>query len=254
MADVRSLLRQERASRQQATRPQRQSAAPASAPISRKRKAVGDTAEERKRTRTEAAAGVPAGFFDSGVAADDNISTEVAPEVPTSTSAQEDVPSSETIANDASNQPFQTTVPAHPPVSAPDEDLDAFLEEMEQTPAPAPHVKPSTFGAAVIEAAPMTAAEIAAQAREEQSAQREKREEEVEAEKEDADRALQDEFEEMEGLEERVRTLREKREALRKLAKAEEVMVVESNQASQDDDESASEDEDDWDDWRFRAA
>ena len=69
---------------------------------------------------------------------------------------------------------------------------------------------------ATISAAPMTAEELAAQAREEQSAQRGRRDVEIEAEKEDAARLLEDEFEEMEGLEERVRRLREKREALRK--------------------------------------
>lgn len=61
----------------------------------------------------------------------------------------------------------------------------------------------------------MTAAELAAQAREEQSAQRARRDEDMEAEKEEAARALEDEFEEMEGLDERVKKLREQREALR---------------------------------------
>ena len=61
MADVRSLLRQERAARQQ-----KPSSTPATAPASKKRKAADDGAIERKRTRTEEAAGVPAGFFDEG--------------------------------------------------------------------------------------------------------------------------------------------------------------------------------------------
>ncbi|KAK1082270.1 hypothetical protein LTR48_007072, partial [Friedmanniomyces endolithicus] len=62
------------------------------------------------------------------------------------------------------------------------------------------------------------AEETAAKAREEQSAQRGKRDVEIEAEKEEAASALQDEFQEMEGLEDRLRILREKREALRATA------------------------------------
>ena len=68
---------------------------------------------------------------------------------------------------------------------------------------------------ATISAPAMSAEELAAQAREEQSAQRGKRDREIEEEREDAERAMEDEFEEMEGLEERVRKLRERREALR---------------------------------------
>ncbi|KAK0336830.1 hypothetical protein LTR59_007818 [Friedmanniomyces endolithicus] len=71
---------------------------------------------------------------------------------------------------------------------------------------------------ATITAAPMTAEDIAAKAREEQSAQRGKRDVEIEAEREEAASALQDEFQEMEGLEDRLRILREKREALRATA------------------------------------
>ncbi|KAF2772392.1 hypothetical protein EJ03DRAFT_324810 [Teratosphaeria nubilosa] len=69
---------------------------------------------------------------------------------------------------------------------------------------------------ATISAKPMTAVEVAAKAREEQSRQRALGEEEAEDDKADAARMLEEEFEEMEGLEERVRVLRERREALRK--------------------------------------
>jgi len=78
-----------------------------------------------------------------------------------------------------------------------------------------PNSKPSLTASATISAAAMSAEEIAAQAREEQSVQRGRRDEELAGEKEDAVRALQDEFQEMEELEDRVRRLREKREALR---------------------------------------
>lgn len=71
------------------------------------------------------------------------------------------------------------------------------------------------FSNATISAAPMTAEEVAAQAREEQSTQRETRQAELEGEKEDAAQALEAEFDEMHELEQRVRKLREKRELLR---------------------------------------
>lgn len=71
--------------------------------------------------------------------------------------------------------------------------------------------------AGTITAAPLSAAEIAAQAREEaELAQTKTDDAEAEAEKEEAERRLEDEFEEMAGLDERVRILKEKREALRR--------------------------------------
>lgn len=66
-----------------------------------------------------------------------------------------------------------------------------------------------------ISAPAQTAEDIAAQAREEQSAQRGRRDIELEEEKEEAARALEEEFAEMQTLENRVKKLREKREMLR---------------------------------------
>ncbi|TKA82216.1 hypothetical protein B0A55_07511 [Friedmanniomyces simplex] len=68
---------------------------------------------------------------------------------------------------------------------------------------------------ATISAAPMTAEEIAAHAREEQSAQRGKRDVEIEAERDESASAMADEFDEMDYSEARLRRLRERREALR---------------------------------------
>nr|POF04472.1 hypothetical protein CFP56_55953 [Quercus suber] len=70
--------------------------------------------------------------------------------------------------------------------------------------------------AATISAAPMSVADIAAQAREQQSAQRGKRDVEIEGETEDAARLMADELDEMDSLEERVKRLRERRDALRR--------------------------------------
>ncbi|KAH7119762.1 hypothetical protein B0J11DRAFT_69503 [Dendryphion nanum] len=245
MADVRSLLRQERASRQQTTaRAQRQSAAPAAAPISKKRKAVDDSAEDRKRTRTEEEKGVPAGFFDSG-----NAKAEAEEEPLAHAALDEPTP-------DVQEPRKLSTEMAHrppPQLSAADmAEMDAFLDEMQKEPAVQTQI-PAFAAGAVIESAPMTAAEIAAQAREEMSAQRARQDEEVEAEKEDAARQLEDEFEEMEGLEERVKKLREKREALRAQGKVETSVLPEPEPMVEDVEESESDDED-WDDWRFRPA
>ena len=71
--------------------------------------------------------------------------------------------------------------------------------------------------AATIQAAPLTAEEIAAQAREEQSRQRETKETEMEEEKEDATRKLEEELDELEELELRVKRLKERREAIRRV-------------------------------------
>jgi hypothetical protein len=240
MADARALLRQQRAARKEAQKPQKQSAAPATDPKSKKRKAADESVEERKRTRTEEEAGVPAGFFDAGATQDDE---EAAP----TPSEQESAPIPDT-------QPLEAPKAANPPLDAAAEaELDAFMNEMAaEKPMPPPR---TTYSGAVIEAAPMTAAQISAQAREDQSAQRAKKDEDMEGEKEDAARALEDEFDEMEGLEERVKKLRDQREALRcKSGRPVEAEVVAPAAPQiEEDGDSESEDED-WDDWRFRPA
>ena len=75
---------------------------------------------------------------------------------------------------------------------------------------PAGETKP--YASATISAEPMTATQVAAQ---KQADQRPRREVEAEDEKEEEDRRMEEEFEIMEAMEERVRRLKEKREALR---------------------------------------
>ncbi|KAF2259516.1 hypothetical protein CC78DRAFT_67297 [Lojkania enalia] len=259
MADVRSMLRQERAARQQqAGRSQKQSAAPAAAPVSKKRKAGEYSAEGegRKRTRTEEASGVPVGFFDEGAAGDDANPNTIS-KAPTTTQ-QDEIPQQD-VSQIAQSPPDPSfTITPAPPQLDPDaeEDLDAFLKDMAEPSRPTNALSAYSAGA-VIESAPMTAAELAAQAREEQSAQRGERERELEAEKEDAARFLEDEFDEMEGLEERVRKLREKREALRKThaeAKAGHIVLPDPGPVGLEEDEDTESDDEEWDDWRFRPA
>ena len=134
-----------------------------------------------------------------------------------------------------------------------DEDEWAAFEREVATPPPITSVLTSE---ATISAAPLSATEIAAQDREQASLQKKERMEAViEGEKEDAARRLEDEFEEMAGLEEKLRRLREQREALRKQIKWVDedarMMSEEGNDADVDHgDESASEDDDDeWDGW-----
>ncbi|OQO03834.1 hypothetical protein B0A48_10475 [Cryoendolithus antarcticus] len=78
----------------------------------------------------------------------------------------------------------------------------------------------SRYSAATISAPALSAEELAAQAREEISAQRGKRDVEIADEREEAEGRLQEEFAEMEELEGRVRRLRERREGLRKVGVA----------------------------------
>jgi hypothetical protein len=239
MADARALLRQQRAARKEAQKPQKQSAAPATDPKSKKRKAADESVEERKRTRTEEEAGVPAGFFDAGAQDDD----EVAP-----------TPTEQKSASIPETQPLETPKAANPPLDAAAEaELDAFMNEIAaEKPMPPPR---TTYSGAVIEAAPMTAAQISAQAREDQSAQRAKKDEDMEGEKEDAARALEDEFDEMEGLEERVKKLRDQREALRcKSGRPVEAEVVAPAAPQVEEDGDSESEDEDWDDWRFRPA
>lgn len=157
------------------------------------------------------------------------------------------------------------------PVSAPDPGVDedewaAFEQDIaaEDAAEPTSKVPRSALNApASIEAAPMTAGQIAAQAREEASSQRGKREVEAEEEKEEADARLLEEFEEMGALEERVRRLRERREALRGASgtaeKPDDALVgvgdgaapMQSEAVVDEEDESSDDGEgDEWDMWR----
>lgn len=291
MADVRSLLRNERASRQishthasytssgklicnicntqiktealwdnhlrsqqHATRLQQLRDVPAP---NKKRKA-GDTVDEGRK-RVKGVPGVPDDFFEeAGPQLEDAGEEEDDPEL----SATAAVPGTqEQAVDDASTRVAATeSKPSAQPAPPPDidEEWAAFQREI----AAEPEQLPTTAinASATISAAPMTAEEIAAQAREEQSAQRGRRDLEIEDEKEDAANALEAEFEEMEELEERVRKLREKREALRRV-KEEDAMQDQQDtlptptngSAIPEDEEDDDDEEDDYDDWNFGA-
>lgn len=107
--------------------------------------------------------------------------------------------------------PQTTQSPPFPPSQNIDEAEWAAFERDVAATAPS-----ALTAAADISAAPLSAVELAARSREEASTQgKEAREAEGEGEQEDAARRMEEELEEMAQLEERVRRLREKREALR---------------------------------------
>ena len=135
-------------------------------------------------------------------------------------------------------------------------DEDEWAAFQREVASPPPESSALT-AAADISAAPMTAAEIAAQSREQASTQaKERMEAEIEGEKEDAARQMEKEFEDMAELEDRVRRLREKREALRMRQKGQEggsrngEMTLPPNDLpnGNDGDGGGSEDDDDDDD------
>ena len=166
----------------------------------RKAEALDTSAEdERKRAR-------PTEAEDAGIELDGE---DGAVDEETHVEAQQD-PASTTM------QQAQTTAPETvPPASVDEDEFAAFEREIAQLESQAAPAS-ALSAEATISAAPMTAEQLAAQAREEQSAQRGKRDAELEDEREDAARVLEEEFEQMEGYEDRARKLRERREALRK--------------------------------------
>lgn len=130
--------------------------------------------------------------------------------------------------------------------------LEADLAAMEESTAT--WAMSALNAEATISAPAMTAEELAVQAREEQSIQKGKRDREIEDEREDAERALEEEFVEMEGFEERVKKLRERREALRVLSPEAEGRGAMDHDAVKQDAEDAEEDDSDEeydDDWGF---
>lgn len=177
----------------------------------KKRKA--DDGEDESRKRTRPVVDLPGRFFDDiNESNNGNVKSQTEDAAPSPAPGPADA-----LAPDAT----LTTLPSHP-VSIPtnaiaiDEDEWAAFERDVATPPPDPSLPSALTAEATISAAPLTAAEIAAQSREQASLQtKERREAEVEGEKEDAARALEEEFDEMEGLEERVARLRRMREELR---------------------------------------
>ncbi|KAL1306113.1 hypothetical protein AAFC00_004230 [Neodothiora populina] len=222
------------------------------APPSKKRKAGDSEDDTRKRVKA-----VPGDSFDDS-GPQDIVDDEVDMLPPADASVVEDLRTDTT-----SQLPGHSTAQPVPvqPVSVDEDEWAAFERDLAAAPTPA---VPTVSASAVISAAPLTAEDIAAQARQDQSVEKGRREAEIEAEREDAANALQDEFDEMEELEDRVRRLREKREALRKAREAEDEILpdivddapksyVAAAQDSSLGDEDEEDEEDEFDDWNFGA-
>ena len=116
----------------------------------------------------------------------------------------------------------EASVPTQPPQPAAQPAIDedewaAFEREVVPLARQAPPTRPTDYSSATISAAPVLTAELAAQTNAERQ---QRRDAEVEDEKAEEQTRLVQEFEVMEGLEERVKRLKEKREALRLNAEA----------------------------------
>ncbi|KAH6714286.1 hypothetical protein DL95DRAFT_411578 [Leptodontidium sp. 2 PMI_412] len=163
---------------------------------SKKRKANDDEGENTIRKRSKPANGLPDGFFDGP---------------------------GETI-----EMPSRPATPSKPVAKVDEDEWAAFEADIATAEE---EVKQAND--AVISAPAMMVADIV---KEESSAL------DVEGEKEDAARKMEEELEEMESLEARVKRLREKREELRKRAVV--AVVVAEQEEEEDDDEDDDDDED----------
>ena len=168
---------------------------------------------------------------------------------------------SEQPTSDKTNYPEDVNQQSKPPDSAGDDRIDEDEWAAFERDVATPPSEPSALTAeATIIAAPVSAAELAAQSREEASLQRRSlREAEMEGEKEDAARQLEDEFDEMAGLEERVKRLKEKREKLRAVKvdkgtrnESENPIIHFGGQAiyGKDDQDDTDDEIDEWEMWR----
>jgi zinc finger protein 830 len=214
----------------------------------KKRKASDD--EDTTRKRTKAAGGLPEGFFDA-----EQEQESEAPAVQFPPKNEIRIPSRPaTPLKPAEAKPTEVI----PKISEVNEDeWAAFEADIAAAEVPAA----TSYTEGVISAPAMSAAELAAKEKEEENKRkRERLEAELEGDKEDAARKLEDEFEEMEGLEQRVKKLREKREALRKkesvvgLAEAPPIPPPEgdTHEEDEEDEDEDDADDDDWDGFRMK--
>jgi zinc finger protein 830 len=218
-------------------------AASASTHSSHKRKASDTEEENRKRVRADETSNVTEAYAKLPVHNDLNATEPLSEATGTS--------QGRSIAK-ADKQNTESTTSKQDGI---DEDEWAAFERDVATPPPDTAPISALTAPVSIEVAPISAGELAAQVREDKSKQWASREAEAEAEKEDAARFLEEEFDRMDGLEERVKRLREKREALRqrresapKEIQAEEVT---SKDEAQTGVESGSSDDDEGDEWNF---
>ncbi|KAE8356445.1 hypothetical protein BDV28DRAFT_127000, partial [Aspergillus coremiiformis] len=272
MADVRSLLRNELASRKGSNQTGRAATAATTTTtnrITKKRKVDPEDDLTRKKMRHAIANADPQSA---------NIHT-IQP--PSAQSLDEDVelPERDTTGPEPplDSETEQVTVQTDPQTAVAlnttteqsqtiDEDEWAAFEREVAAPTRVPQGLAAVAAEATISAAPVSAQQLAAQQEKENETIARGREAEAEGEREDAARLLEDEFDEMEQLEERVRRLKHKHEELRNMKATTEdkealsmddpipaVTVSKEHKKSQEDeDDDDDDDDDDWDNWRFR--
>ena len=129
---------------------------------------------------------------------------------------------------------------------------DAFERDMAEleNSQPEQSTVPALAAVPTIEAAPLSAAELAAQAREEQSAQKGRRETEIEEEKAEASTQMDEEMSRMAQLDEKMKSLRQRREAIRRAQNAESKESAEGRRANDSNSEAGEESlEENVDEW-----
>ncbi|CDM35277.1 hypothetical protein DTO013E5_6708 [Penicillium roqueforti] len=249
MADVRSLLRSELASRKGTSQPNTTGNR-----VTKKRKVDSGDGVMRKKLRAaeqdtfQSASGAASIEHTTEDEGSEQVEDDVAGPEPPLDNEQEVVES----AADLAEEP--TTRPREDPSTPIDEEAWAAFEREVAAQSDEPHVPAALTAEATISAAPVTAAELAAQQERSKTSTARTREAEMEGEREDAARLLEEEFDEMDQLEERVRRLKHKREELRK-SRAEDKTQDEpigSGAVEQVESESEDDDDEDWDDWRFK--
>ena len=155
--------------------------------------------------------------------------------------------------------PGLAPLPSHPIQGAPeavDEDEWAAFEREVVAPTRVPQAPAAITAEATISAAPVSMEELAAQRQGGETSTTRTREAELENEREDAARFMEEEFDEMDQLEERVRRLKHMREELRQKrvedqASRDQNMVSDEQRVTAESESDEGEDED-WDDWRFK--
>lgn len=260
MADVRSLLRNELASRKGPSQPNTTGHR-----VTKKRKVdsgEGLTRKKLRATELEAIQHAP------GARPSETPGAQAEPEE--EQIEETDIAGAEPLPEDdhGSVEPAMALRNAPPVAIEPPRDTSATVNEDEwaaferevAAPTRQPQAPAAVAAAATISAAPVSAEELATHQEREKMSTTQVREAELEGDREDAARFMEDEFDEMDQLEERVRRLKQKREELR-MKRAEDQAVQDQTMAfagvgtevPQVEAQSESEDEDeDWDDWRFK--
>jgi hypothetical protein len=258
MADVRSLLRNELATRKGTSQPNT-----AGNRISKKRKVDSGDGHMRKKMRSTTLDAVHSTSSTPNPqppsAQEENSEEEEADVAGRKTPIDEDeeMTGPLPVADPQQTTPMTTAKPAQQQTSSAAVDEDEWAAFEREVAAPTRMAPAAITAEATISAAPVTAEELAAQQdrQKEMSATR-AREAELEGEREDAARMLEEEFDQMEELEVRVQSMKHKREELRqKLVEDRNRIPQQQDQdmASAESDSDSDEDVDeDWDDWRFK--